>query len=132
MKNPGKAIKKGVEGIPIVGDVIEFGADLWDNTIGSLFHEGGLVKPLIAHKGMFIGSLAPDEVPIIAQKGEFVVNRKATSKYLPILQAINEDRFSPQTNITVNVYAEKFDREFVEEELVPLLEELIQRGRFKP
>jgi len=105
-------------------------ADLWDNTIGSLLHQGGLVSPVVAHRGMFLGNLKPDEVPVIAQKGEYVVNRQATAEYFPILQAINEGRFAPQTNITVNVYAQNFDRDFVENELIPLLDDLKRRGKW--
>lgn len=127
LRNPGKALG----GIPIVGDIIGFGKNLLEN-IGIKLHQGGMVKPAVAHKGLFLGDLLPGEVPIIAQQGEFVVNRSATSQYLPILQAINEGRFAPQTNITLNIYAENLDRTFIEEELVPTLEELIRRGRFQP
>ena len=126
LKNPGKAL----EGIPIIGDIIGFGKGLLEN-IGIKLHEGGAVKPVIAHRGIFLGNLMPGEVPVIAQEGEFVVNRSATYQYLPILQAINEGRFAPQTNITLNIYAENLDRAFIEEELVPTLEELIRRGRFR-
>jgi len=90
----------------------------------------GLVSPVVAHRGMFLGNLKPDEVPVIAQKGEYVVNRQATAEYFPILQAINEGRFAPQTNITVNVYAQNFDRDFVENELIPLLDDLKRRGKW--
>jgi len=131
LKNPGKGVKKALEGIPVIGDIVDAASDVWDNTIGSILHQGGLVSPVVAHRGMFLGSLRSDEVPVIAQQGEFVVNRQATAQYLPILQAINKGEFTPQTNITVNIYAESFDREFVENELVPMLEELAQRGKLR-
>lgn len=49
--------------------------------LGGLFHQGGIVK---AHNGM---SLANDEVPIIAQKGEGVISRRG-------MQALGSDNFS--------------------------------------
>lgn len=60
----------------------------------SMFHSGGLVQkyhtggmitdimaPVRAHTGMLIGDLKRDEVPIIAQTGERVLNRKETAAY---------------------------------------------------
>ncbi len=120
IKSLGKPFKKAKDAL----------ADLWDNTIGSILHQGGLVKPVVAHRGMFLGNLRQDEVPVIAQQGEYIVNREATSQYLPILQAINEGKFTPQANITVNVYAQSFDRDFVENELIPLLDDLKRRGKW--
>ncbi len=129
-KSPGSAIKNTVGKIPVIGDVVNTVTDFVDDVFGGLFHQGGLVSPVVAHRGMFLGNLRSDEVPVIAQQGEFVVNRQATAQYLPILQAINEGRFAPQTNITVNVYAQNFDRDFVENDLIPLLDDLKRRGKW--
>ncbi len=128
------AIKALVDAIKNLGKPFEKAkdvlSDIWDNTIGSILHQGGLVKPVVAHRGMFLGNLRQDEVPVIAQQGEYIVNREATSQYLPILQAINEGKFMPQANITVNVYAQSFDRDFVENELIPFLDDLKRRGKW--
>ena len=127
-----KAVKKGV-------------SDIWDKTGGKVlkaigraipfFHQGGIVKPLVAHNGMYIGPLSSDEVPIIAQKGEYVVNRRATQKYKTLLDAINSGKEVSTGGITINntinVYAENFDRRFVEDELIPLLEDLNRRGKLR-
>jgi len=127
-----KAVKKGV-------------SDIWDKTVGKVikgigralpfFHQGGIVKPLVAHNGMYIGSLSGDEVPIVAQKGEYVINRRATQKYKPLLDAINSGKEISTGGITINntinVYAESFDKRFVEDELVPILEDLNRRGKLR-
>jgi len=38
------------------------------------------------------GSGVRDDVPILAMGGEYVINKKSTQKYGPLLEAINEDR----------------------------------------
>lgn len=47
------------------------------------FHEGGMVHPvrLKAHNGLYIGRRQADEVPILAQTGERILNRKETQEY---------------------------------------------------
>ncbi len=145
MKKGIEVIQKLVEAIAKAVKVIKKGAsDLWDNTGGKLlkgvgralpfsFHTGGIVQPVIAHSGMYIGDLRQDEVPAILQKGEYVINRQATQKYRPVLEAINsgQDISAGNTNITINIYAQNFDRRFVEDELVPLLEDLNRRGKLR-
>lgn len=46
------------------------------------FHSGGLIRhsggPVVAHSGMYLGGgLKSDEVPVIAQRGEYVVRKEA-------------------------------------------------------
>ncbi len=137
-------IKNIVEAIAKALKAIKNGAsDIWDNTVGKIakgigralpfFHDGGVVKPIVAHQGMYIGKLRGDEVPAILQTGEYVVNRNATQKYRPVLEAINsgQDVLAGDTNITVNIYAQNFDRRFVEDELLPLLEDYHKRGKLR-
>lgn len=38
------------------------------------------------------GSGVRDDVPILAMGGEYVINKKQTEKYLPLIEAINDDR----------------------------------------
>ncbi len=129
-----KAVKNSFKSVgDIGGGVLDFADDLWDATFGGLFHNGGLVKPVVAHNGMYIGKLKSDEVPAVLQTGEYVINRRATQRYRPILEAINSGKDIPagDTNITVNIYAQSVDRRFVEDELLPLLEEYYRRGKLK-
>ncbi len=132
IKNIVEAIRNMIKGIGNVGknawNVVD---DVWDSTIGKIFHEGGPVKPVIAHSGMYIGRLRPDEVPAVLQTGEYVINRRATAKNKEILQAINEGKEISlgNQNITINIYAQNFDRRFVEDELIPILEDLYRKRR---
>jgi hypothetical protein len=48
-------------------------------------HEGGEMK----RRRMHSGGLAPDEVPIIAQEGEFVVRKDVAQQAMPMLTALN-------------------------------------------
>lgn len=53
------------------------------------YHEGGLIK-------MHTGGLKLDEVPIMAQKGEFMIRKDAVRYYgRDMMEAINNMRFSP-------------------------------------
>jgi hypothetical protein len=67
---------------------------------GSLlkFHDGGVIGPIYAHSG-----LAPDEVPIIAQRGEGVLSRKGMAAIggSDKLRALNSGR-SGERGQTVN------------------------------
>lgn len=38
------------------------------------------------------GSGTQDDVPLLAMGGEFIINKKQTQKYFPLIQAINDDR----------------------------------------
>jgi TP901 family phage tail tape measure protein len=59
------------------------------------FNKGGLVKPL----KMAVGGTVPgpnvnaDVIPAMLTPGEFVINREATSKFLPLLTAMNSGGF---------------------------------------
>lgn len=71
-----------------------------------------------------------DSVPVLAQGGEFVMNRRATSQNLELLEAINNGRnpsTSPTVNITVNG---NFigTREQFNKEVVPLIKEAVKSG----
>ncbi|MFD5814420.1 phage tail tape measure protein [Streptomyces sp. NPDC127038] len=65
---------------------------------GSVFHEGGkyaaggMVRRYADGGGIEGGSGTQDDVPLLAMGGEFIVNKKQTSKYRALLEAINEDR----------------------------------------
>ncbi len=147
MKKALDVIKSLVEAIANALKAVKKGASsIWDNTVGKVFkgigraipffHEGGVVKPLVAHSGMYIGNLASDEVPIVAQRGEYVINRRATRKHKPILDAINsgqeiKTQESIVINNTIHVHADNFDRRFVEDELLPILEDFHKRGKLR-
>ncbi|MFD5818114.1 phage tail tape measure protein [Streptomyces sp. NPDC127038] len=65
---------------------------------GSVFHEGGkyaaggMVRRYADGGGIEGGSGTQDDVPLLAMGGEFIVNKRQTSKYRALLEAINEDR----------------------------------------
>jgi hypothetical protein len=74
--------------------------------IGSLFHEGGIVKKM--HSGGFIrahSGLAPDEVPIIAQTGEGVLSRKGMNALggSDNLRSLNNGESVSGGGVTINV-----------------------------
>lgn len=52
-------------------------------------HDGGLSGTGPRHSGR----LGPNEIPVIAERGEFWVNKHATARHLPLLEAINADRY---------------------------------------
>ena len=56
---------------------------------GGYYHNGGIVRPLIAHTGMYIGNLKQDEVPIVAQTGEEVVSRNDRSQILEGIERLS-------------------------------------------
>lgn len=66
----------------------------------SMFAGGGKSDPWAflnrADGGMISGRGGPreDNIPVWASNGEFMVNARATRKYLPLLKAINEDQLS--------------------------------------
>jgi hypothetical protein len=54
-------------------------------------------KPPKAAKGMLVGpSHEGGGIPIEAEGGEFIVNKRATSEYLPLIQAINDSGNRPK------------------------------------
>lgn len=60
------------------------------------FNEGGMVgSPLQLATGGFLqgpGSGTSDSIPTMLSNGEYVINAKATGKYLPLLDAINSGK----------------------------------------
>lgn len=133
-----EAIKRAVEGVKNAGKSVVKGVKgAWNSTIGKItgikLHTGGFVKPIIAHSGMYVGGLKNDEVPAILQRGEYVINRNATSKYKPVLDAINEGKPLENGNVYINVTinADRLDRRFVEDEFIPMLEDYARKGRLK-
>jgi hypothetical protein len=63
---------------------------------------GGKVSGYLANGGSFGPSLGSDTVPAMLTPGEFVVNRKAASKFGPMLSAINSNAFGG--GMTANRY----------------------------
>ncbi|HUM42959.1 MAG TPA: phage tail tape measure protein [Fervidobacterium sp.] len=61
-------------------------------------HFGGLVM----HSGGIIDGLRPDEVPIIAQKGERILSRKQNDQFEQMLEDLND---VGRQNINLNIYA---------------------------
>jgi hypothetical protein len=73
--------------------------------VGSLFHQGGLVRK---HRGGFIrahSGLAPDEVPIIAQTGEGILSRQGmrTLGGPDNLRALNRGEETGAGGVTINI-----------------------------
>lgn len=87
----------------ILGGIdFDFDFDLGD-IFGGIFHQGGVV----AGKAR--------EVPILAEPGEFVVNRKAAKAYGPVLEAINANRlrFFDAAEAMARIYrGDRHDRTF--------------------
>jgi len=79
------------------------GGSIFGVPVGSLFHEGGMVKRrrrfIKAHQG-----LAPDEVPIVAQTGEGVLSRRGMSALggSESLKALNRGE-EVRGGVTINI-----------------------------
>jgi len=90
-------------------------------------HKGGLITPRGIQgfaKGGLIGG--QDNIPIMAQSGEFVLNRKAVQNIgLQNLQSMNQG--GPNSNITINVTAPLVDQHVVDH-IIPSLERAINRN----
>lgn len=81
------------------------GGNIFGVPVGSLFHEGGMVRNrhkrfIKAHQG-----LAPDEVPIVAQTGEGVLSRRGMSALggSENLKALNRGEDIKGSGVTINV-----------------------------
>ncbi len=73
-----------------------------------------------------------DSVPVLATGGEYIVNRQATANNLELLDAINSGKnASPSTNVTVNISGGLVDRNFVNNELAPILNKAVKDGYLK-
>jgi hypothetical protein len=72
------------------------------------YHSGGMITdimaPVRAHTGMLVGDLKRDEVPIIAQTGERVLNRKETAAYEAGKSASGEAASIVQQQPIINNY----------------------------
>jgi hypothetical protein len=57
------------------------------------FANGGLVKAFAEGGAVFgAGSATSDSIPAMLSNGEFVVNARAASKYMPLLESINNNK----------------------------------------
>ncbi len=65
-----------------------------DRQLGNTYHVGGQIGVDPGGRGGISGSkLHRSEVPIVAQRGEFMVNKKQSAKHMGILQAINSGNY---------------------------------------
>jgi len=81
------------------------GGNIFGVPVGSLFHEGGIIRSrhkrfIKAHQG-----LAPDEVPIVAQTGEGILSRRGMSALggSENLKALNRGEETKGSGVTINV-----------------------------
>ncbi len=104
-------------------------------------HGGGYVMGWPkAHAGALISSLARDEVPLIARRGEYVVRAEAvTATTLPALKALNQGAAAatsaaPAVNLHVEIHGNLLGSRDNLEDLARLLEGKLReldRGRWK-
>ena len=104
-------------------------------------HGGGYVMGWPkAHAGALISSLARDEVPLIARRGEYVVRAEAvTPTTLPALKALNQGvaaplAASPAVNLHVEIHGNMLGSRDNLEDLARLLEGKLReldRARWK-
>jgi nitrogen fixation protein FixH len=81
------------------------GGNIFGVPVGSLFHEGGIIRSrhkrfVKAHQG-----LAPDDVPIVAQTGEGILSRRGMSALggSENLKALNRGEDIKGSGVTINV-----------------------------
>jgi len=81
------------------------GGNIFGVPVGSLFHEGGIIRSrhkrfIKAHQG-----LAPDEVPIVAQTGEGILSRRGMGALggSENLKALNRGEEIKGSGVTINV-----------------------------
>jgi hypothetical protein len=97
---------------------------------GRVMHSGGWVGDLPRfHSGAQVTSLAHDEVPIIARRGEYVVRAESVSALsLPWLMALNqtgrppEAAAAPAVNLHLEVHGNILGNEDNLEELARIME----------
>ena len=107
-----RALGKGESSLTFVdtargGQVDELGLYIGgsnNNAEYGYYHQGGVVRGWPrAHAGALISSLARDEVPIVARRGEYVVRAESvTAASLPALKALNQGGAAPGGDMTVN------------------------------
>lgn len=105
-----------------------------------VMHGGGYVMGWPkAHAGALISSLASDEVPLIARRGEYVVRAEAvTPATLPALKALNQGAApqdaAPEVNLHVEIHGNMLGSRDNLEDLARLLEGKLReldRARWK-
>lgn len=87
-----------------VGDFIR--SALGFHTGGSVgkYHDGGSIPR--AHSGMYVPRIGRDEVPIIAQRGEYVMQRSAVNRVgRDTMDALNRGSGGVSTNVSVTINA---------------------------
>ncbi|MCF8033297.1 MAG: hypothetical protein K9K66_09255 [Desulfarculaceae bacterium] len=103
-----------------------------DLGIGS-FHRGGLVAGWPrAHAGALISSLAHDEVPIVARRGEYVVRAESVNAAtLPALKALNQGggmtAGDMAVNFTININGNVMGNDDQIEDMVRLIESRLRQ-----
>jgi hypothetical protein len=111
------------------GEAMAPPADPFSNAALGYYHGGGQVGGWPrAHAGALISSLARDEVPIIARRGEYVVRAESvTPATLPALQAINQGAAAGRApemtvNFTININGNLMGNDDQVEDMVRLIE----------
>lgn len=96
---------------------------------GLLMHQGGWLGGLPRyHGGAQVSALFADEVPIIAQRGEFIVRRDSVNAAtLPLLKALNQagaagSGQASQTNLHLEIHGNLLGDESALEDLARLME----------
>lgn len=117
------------------------GEDSSDESVNiGVMHGGGYVMGWPkAHAGALISSLASDEVPLIARRGEYVVRAEAVNATtLPALKALNQgaalQASPPAVNLHVEIHGNMLGSRDNLEDLARLLEGKLReldRGRWK-
>ena len=76
------------------------------------------------------GGRGTDTVPAWLTPGEYIINREAASRNRPILDMINRGDTITKNNVSYNMAftVHSFDRQYVREELIPMLKDLGRQG----
>ena len=76
------------------------------------------------------GGRGTDTVPAWLTPGEYVINREATARNRPILDMINRGDTITKNNVSYQMTftVHSFDRQYVREELIPMLKDLGRQG----
>ncbi|MCB2228075.1 MAG: hypothetical protein KQH53_15450 [Desulfarculaceae bacterium] len=103
------------------------------NAAYGYYHSGGLVAGWPkAHAGALISSLARDEVPLVARRGEYVVRAEAVNAAtLPALKALNQGGGMAggdmQVNFTINLNGNLMGNDDQIEDMVRLIESRLRQ-----
>ena len=127
--NTAVAIMQGYAQLgPILGNV--FAA--LTTTMG-LYQLNIISKMKNPHKAKFGGWVDGhgygDNQPYMLTSGEYVVNRDSARENASMLEYINSGgNSSPQNNVTVNITGNVLSQDFIESDVMPQLEEAINKG----